>query len=211
MRFITVKSSRMATTHAKLITHSLGPVNHASGAHRPSGSPNTPNFLLGALKLWYILPALLHSQDGRMNRMERLKSAEKGDLTTILPWFMECTEGAATRLRGAVRAATDAAKFERAALACRHQGGIAVAARSLLAEPRTPGNEATWTTVKEKFPEEDRNSVQAAAAAARVPSVTEPEEGSGPARRPEGEFNPQVGDVRGHQLSQHTIWCGGTA
>ena len=46
--------------------------------------------------------------------------------------------------------------------------------------------------MKAKFPEEHRNSVQAAAAAARVASVTEPEEGSGPARRPEVEFNPHV-------------------
>ena len=43
-----------------------------------------------------------------------------------------------------------------------------------------------------KFLEEDRNSVQAATAAARVASVTEPEEGRGPTWRPEGEFNPQV-------------------
>ena len=126
-----------------------------------------------------------------MSRTERFKSAERGDLTTILPWLMEYTEGTATRLRGAARKATDAAKFERAARACRHQGGITVAARSLLTEPCTPGNEATWTTAKAKFPE-DRNSVQAAAAAARVASVTEPEEGSGPTWRPEGEFNPQV-------------------
>ena len=51
------------------------------------------------LKLWYILPALLYSQDGRMSRTERFKSAERGDLITILPWFMEYTEGTATRLR----------------------------------------------------------------------------------------------------------------
>ena len=97
-----------------------------------------------------------------------------------------------TRLRGPEHEATDVAKFERAASACRHQGGITVAARSLLAETRAPGNEATWTTVKAKFPGEDRNSVQAAAAAARAASVTESEEGSGPTWRPEGEFNPQV-------------------
>ena len=146
-----------------------------------------------------------------MSRTERFKSAERGGLTTILPWLMQYTEGTATRFRGPAREATDAAKFERAVSACRHQGGMTVAARILLAEPRAPGNEATWTTVKAKLPEEDRNSLQAASAAASVASVTEPEEGSGPARRPEGEFNPQVGDVRGHQLSQHTIWCGGTA
>ena len=127
-----------------------------------------------------------------MSRTERVKSAERGDLTTILPWLVDYTEGAATRLPGPAPEETDPAKFERAASACRHQGGITVAARSLLAETRAPGNEATWTTVKAKFPGEDRNSVQAAAAAARAASVTESEEGSGPTWRPEGEFNPQV-------------------
>ena len=46
--------------------------------------------------------------------------------------------------------------------------------------------------MKANFPEEDRNSVQEAAAAARVASVTEPEEGSDPTWRADGEFNPQV-------------------
>ena len=124
-----------------------------------------------------------------MSRTERFNFVERGDLTTNLPWLMEYTEGTPTRLRGPAREATDAVKFERAASACRHQGEITVAARSLVAEPRAPGNEATWTTVKAKFPEEDRNSVQAAAAAARAASVTEPEEGSGPTWRPEGQFN----------------------
>ena len=99
---------------------------------------------------------------------------------------MEYTEGTVTRLRGPAREATDAAKFERAASACRHQGGITVAARSLLAEPRAPGNEATWTTMKVKFPDEYRNSVQAAAAAARVASVTEARKGVAP-RGAQGE------------------------
>ena len=82
MRFITVVKVKpnLATTHARLITQSLGLVNHALGAHRPSGSPNTPNYLFRELKLWYILPALLHSQgcllytspsprDGLLSRM----------------------------------------------------------------------------------------------------------------------------------------------
>ena len=70
MRFIPAVEvkTNLATTNANFITHSLGLVNHALGAHRPSGSPNTPNSLLRALKLWYILPALLHSHDGRMGR-----------------------------------------------------------------------------------------------------------------------------------------------
>ena len=127
-----------------------------------------------------------------MSRNERLKSVKRGDLTTILPWLMEYTEGTATRLRGPARKATDVAKFERAASACRHQGGITVAARSHLAEPRAPGNEDTRTTKKAKFSDEERNSVHAAAAASRAASVIKPEEGSGPKWRPEGEFTPQV-------------------
>ena len=160
MRFITVVKlkSNLATAHAKLITHSLGLVNRAFGAHRPSESPTTPNSLSRALKLWYILPALLQSQDGRMSRTARFKSAERGDLTTILPWLVEYTEGTATCLRGPACEATEAAKFERDSSAGRHQGGITVAARGLLAEPRAPGNEATWTTLKVRFPDGDRNS-----------------------------------------------------
>ena len=72
--------------------------------------------------------------------------------------------------------------------------GATVAARGLLADPRAPGNESAWTAlvVKTKFSEEDRNSVQEAVAAARVASVTEPEEGSDPTWRPEGEFSPMM-------------------
>ena len=127
-----------------------------------------------------------------MSRTERFKSAERVDLTTVLSWLIDYNEGTATRLRGGARKATEAAKFKRAASACRRQGGIPVAARGLLAEPRTPGNESTRTILKANFTEEDINSVQEAAAAARVASVTKPEEGSGYMRRPEGEFNPQM-------------------
>ena len=105
---------------------------------------------------------------------------------------MEYTQGTTTRLQGPAHKTTDAAMFERAALACQHQGGITVTACGLLGGPRAPGDEATWVIVKTKFPEEDQTSVQEAAAVARVASVTEPEEGSGPTWRPEGEFNPQV-------------------
>ena len=93
-----------------------------------------------------------------MSRTARFKSAERGDLTTILPWLVEYTEGTATCLRGPACEATEAAKFERDSSAGRHQGGITVAARGLLAEPRAPGNEATWTTLKVRFPDGDRNS-----------------------------------------------------
>ena len=91
LRFITVVEVQpnLATTHAEPITHSFGLVNHGLGAHRPSESLNTPNLLLRALKLWYILPALRDSQDWRMSRTARFESAQRGDLTSILPCPME--------------------------------------------------------------------------------------------------------------------------
>ena len=70
--------SKLETTHAKRITQSFGHVNHSLGAHRPSGSPNTPSSLLRALKLWHFLPALLHSQERRMSRTARFQFAERG-------------------------------------------------------------------------------------------------------------------------------------
>ena len=57
---------KLATSHTKLITLSLGLVNHALGAHRPSGSPKTHPPPFCVRKLWYILPTLLRSQGGRM-------------------------------------------------------------------------------------------------------------------------------------------------
>ena len=67
-----------------------------------------------------------------------------------------------------------------------------MAARSLLTEPRAPGNEETWGRVKEKFPEENQACVSEAAAAAVAASSSDQEEGSGPNWRSEEEFDPQV-------------------
>ena len=69
---------------------------------------------------------------------------------------------------------------------------MTVAARSLLAEPRAPGSEATWERVKAKFPDEDQTSTSEAAAAAVEARSSDSENGSGPKWRPEGEFDPQV-------------------
>ena len=56
-----------------------------------------------------------------MSWTARFKSAERRGLTTILPWLVEFTQGTATRLRGPALEAMDAAKFDRAASAWRHQ------------------------------------------------------------------------------------------
>ena len=67
-RFITVVKVQpgLATAHAKLLTHMLGLLNHALGAHRPNRQSETPSSRLRAIKLWYFVPALLHSPDSRV-------------------------------------------------------------------------------------------------------------------------------------------------
>ena len=69
---------------------------------------------------------------------------------------------------------------------------MAVAARSLLAEPRAPGNEETWERLIAKFPEDDQSCVTEAAAAAVAAIFSDPEEGGGPNWRPEEDFDSQV-------------------
>ena len=142
-RFVTLvkMQPRLATAHAKLITHVLGLLNHALGEHRQSTPSETSQSLLRSIKLWYILPALPHSQDGRMKQRKRFASTERGDLTLFLPWLMEYTHRTSTRQIGQAREETDADMFKRASSACRRRGGVTVAARSLLAEPRAPANE----------------------------------------------------------------------
>ena len=71
-------------------------------------------------------------------------------------------------------------------------GGVTVAARSLLAEPRAPGDEATRERVIDKFPDEDQTSGSEAATTTVVASTSDPEEGSGPKWLPDEEFDPQV-------------------
>ena len=127
-----------------------------------------------------------------MKRRERFASAERGDLTLLLPWLMEYTRRTSMRQIGQAREETDADMFKRASSACRHRGGVTVAARSLLAEPRALGNEQTWEHVNSKFPEEKQACVSEAAAAAVATSSIDQEEGSVPNWRPEEEFDPQV-------------------
>ena len=85
-RFVTVikVQSRLVTAHAKLITHVLGLLNHALGKHRPNRQSEAQTSLLRPIKLWYILPALLHSQDGQVKRRETFAAVERGDLTLLL-------------------------------------------------------------------------------------------------------------------------------
>ena len=111
----------------------LGILNRAMGEHRPNRDSATPNSLFRAIKLWYLMPALLHSPDGRIKKRQRLALVLSGDIALLLPWPMAFTKG--REPRDAALEASEEAKLERASSACPHAGGVKVAARNLLAEP----------------------------------------------------------------------------
>ena len=85
-RFITVVKVQpgLATTHAKFLTHVLDLLSHALEAHRPHRHSEAPSSLLRAIKLWYIVAALLHSQGSREKQRERFASVEREGATLIL-------------------------------------------------------------------------------------------------------------------------------
>ena len=93
--------------------------------------------------------------------------------------------------------------FERASSSCSHAGGVKVAARNLLAEPQSAGNE-TWNTLVVKFPSEDNAAVSAAAAEAVLASATEGEDENAPPMAP-GRQVRLGGALRRHQLPKRPL------
>lgn len=157
-----------------------------------SSQSQTPRSTLRAIRLWYLLPGLLHSFDGRVTRIERYKALKRGDISSLLPWLIDYTKAASARSRDEVPEETQEDKFKRAEQACCHSGGAKDAARALLAEPRSPGNDETWERLKTKFPHEDPAAVEQAVAEAIVESRIEEEEGTSARWRPDHEFDPQT-------------------
>lgn len=168
----------------------LGLLSQALGQHRQNRESKTPNSLLKAIKLWYTLPALLHSHDGPVKRRERFVSVDRGDITLSISWLMGYTRRASGRRSIPAHETTVEAKFKRASSAGRHPGCVTMAARSLLVDPRSNGSEATWQRVKAKFPDDDSSSVSEAATAAVAASASGVEEESGPMWRTVEGFDP---------------------
>ena len=61
-------------------------------------------------------------------------------------------------------------------------------AHTFLAEPRSAGDEETWSTLVAKFPSEDHAAISAVAAAAVLASATEAEDGNAPPWRPDNGY-----------------------
>ena len=141
--------------HTRISVHVLRVLNSAMGEHRPNPESATPNSLLRVIKLWYFMPARLHSPDGIIKRRQRFALVESGDTVFLLPWLIVYTRRSKKRQRDAAHDASEEAKLERASSVCRHAGGVKVATHTLLAEPNSAGSEETWSTSVAKFPSED--------------------------------------------------------
>ena len=103
----------MAGAHAGLSVHVLGILNHGIGEHRPNRDSATPKSLLGAIKLWYLMPALLHSPGGRIKRRQRFAVVESGDIVLLLSWLMVFTRGGDSRQWFAAKEASEEEKLKR--------------------------------------------------------------------------------------------------
>ena len=124
---------KLATAHAKCITHSLCLVNHALGAHRPSGSPNTPNPLFLALKLWYTLSGRTNEPDGEVQVGRTLGHDHNSPMTHGLHRKHGDTSS------GGITGSNGRDKVFQGRISVPAPRGVTVAARGLLAEPRAPG------------------------------------------------------------------------
>ena len=164
-------------------------MNHTLGAHRSNRDSETPSSLLAVTKLWYVVPALLHSQDSPVKRRERFASVERGEkyhsYSPVVDGVHKSVIGTA---QGPTYEAIHAAKYKRASPTCCHSGGVPVAGRGFLAAPRAPERRDDMGAGESQTSRE--NTVPPSA------SSTELEEGSVPNWRPKEEFDLHVALTR---------------
>ena len=131
-----------------------GIANHAVGKHRPNRYSATPTSLLRAIKLWYTVSALLHSPNGRVKRRHKFAFAESGDVVLLFPRLTAYTRRGNSRQRDDAQEDSEEEKLAPASSACRHAGGVKVAAPNALTEPHTEDNQQIWAMLVAKFPSE---------------------------------------------------------
>lgn len=78
------------------------------------------------------------------------------------PWLMRFTDAAAARRRGASGTKLVDDLFENASAAFRNKGGVATAAKALLAKAPAPATDASFDRVRATFGVEDAAVVTAA-------------------------------------------------
>lgn len=76
---------QLVGAQTRLGVHMLVILNHATGEHRPNRDSVTPIYLVRAIKLFYLMPALLYSPSGRIKRRQWLELVKSGDRNLLLP------------------------------------------------------------------------------------------------------------------------------
>ena len=104
---------------------------------------------------------------------------------------MVLTRGGDSRQRDAGQEAPEEEKLERASSACSRAGGVKVAARNRLVEPRSARKEGTWNILVAKLPSEDHATVSAGAVDAELARATEGEDANASPWRPDDEYDPR--------------------
>jgi hypothetical protein len=121
--------------------------------------------------LLHLLPSLLLSPDGRLERTQRCKLLERGDLTDLVKWQIEFATKTVSRAETAQTPAQLLSEREKrwatAADAVSFAGGVQKAAQILTSEARSPRNAATLVALRLKHPTEEPADIAAALQAAR--------------------------------------------
>ena len=153
---------------------------------------STPNSLLRAIKLWYLMPALFHSQDGRIKRRQRFVLGKSGDTSILLPWLMVYTRRWDSRQRDADQEASKGAKGRTGVVGVSPRGRSQSCNTKASGEPRLAEKEETWNMLATMFLSEHRAAVFTPTTAAATASAADVENGNAPPCRPDGMY---VSDV----------------
>ena len=59
------------------------------------------------IELWYLMPALLHSPEGRIKKRQIFALVDSGDIVLLLLWLMTFTRGEDSRQRDTAQEASE--------------------------------------------------------------------------------------------------------
>ena len=192
-RFATGQKVRpqLAGAYAHLSVHELRILNHAIEEHRPNWDSATLNSLLRAIKLWYLIPALLHAPDGQIKKRQRFALVESGDIVILLLWLMAFTRGgdptqpdAAKKLR---RAGSSNGRRRREATREAQSGSAQPSGKAT-----NTGKRGNVEHTDGQVPLQAHVAESAAAADAVLLCATEGEDGNALPWRPEVEYASEV-------------------
>lgn len=133
--------------------------NHAKGELLPNRASATLNSLLRAIKVWYIVPALFKEPNGRIKRRQRFMLTESGEYSPRAPVSDGVNEERGFEAAGCRPRRFGEMSSRTGAVSVSHSGGVRTAARTVLEDSCSGGNEGTWAMMEVKLPSEDHIAV----------------------------------------------------